>query len=98
MKQYSKEEKAKRLEEWRQSGKSPWVYAKENGIKPQTFNKWTKKKEGSEFVLIPQAVGTGTTAERKEILIESGEIKIHLPAGTTAQELCAVVRILGGQE
>jgi transposase-like protein len=39
MKQYSKEEKAKRLEDWKQSGKSQWAYAKENGISPQTFNK-----------------------------------------------------------
>jgi transposase-like protein len=96
MKRYSKEEKAKRLEDWKRSGKSQWAYAKENGISPQTFNKWTKKKEGPGFVQIPQAAGTGITAERNEILIESGGMKIHLPPGITAQELCAVVKSLGG--
>jgi transposase-like protein len=96
MKRYSKEEKAKRLEDWKRSGKSLWAYARENRINPQTFNKWTKKKEGPGFVRIPQAVGTGITAERNEILIESGEIKIHLPPGIAAQELCAVVKSLGG--
>jgi len=39
---YSKEEKAMWLENWRQSGKSAWVYAKENGLAPQTFTNWTK--------------------------------------------------------
>jgi len=29
--QYSKEEKAMWLEDWRQSGKTAWAYAKENG-------------------------------------------------------------------
>jgi transposase-like protein len=96
MKQYSKEEKAKRLEDWKRSGKSQGAYAKENGINPQTFNKWTKKKEQPEFVRVPQAVRAGITAERNEILIEKGEIKIHLPPHITAQELCAVVKSLGG--
>jgi transposase-like protein len=96
MKRYSKEEKAKRLEDWKQSGKSQGAYAKENGINPQTFNKWTKKEEKPGFVRIPQAAGTGITAERNEILIESGEIKIHLPPDMNAQALCAVVKSLGG--
>jgi transposase-like protein len=45
MTKYSREEKAKYLEDWKQSGKSLWVYAKESGINPQTFNTWTKKSE-----------------------------------------------------
>jgi hypothetical protein len=31
------EEKAKRFEVWRGSGKSVWAYAKEQGISPQTL-------------------------------------------------------------
>jgi hypothetical protein len=51
-----------------QSEKSKETYAKKNGINPQTFNKWTKKKERPEFVQIPpQAVRTGITAERKAV-------------------------------
>jgi hypothetical protein len=94
MKQYSKEEKAKRLENWKQSGKSPWAYAKENGINPQTFTKWTKKQEGPGFVRIPSTARPGIPGE---IPIEKGEIKIHLPAHITAQELYGVVKSLGGQ-
>ena len=44
---YSGEEKAKWLEEWKRSGKSAWAYAKEIDVKQQTFAKWVKKeKEG----------------------------------------------------
>ena len=36
---YSVEEKAMWLEDWKQSGKSKWGYAKENGLNTQTFIK-----------------------------------------------------------
>jgi hypothetical protein len=45
----------KHLENWRSSGKRAWVYAKENGIKPPAFTKWTKRKEGPGFVEIRPA-------------------------------------------
>ena len=49
---YSKEEKAMWLEDWRKSGKKAWTYARENGLKPQTFVSWTKReiKQTSGFV------------------------------------------------
>ncbi|MDR2596447.1 MAG: hypothetical protein LBC76_03905 [Treponema sp.] len=34
---YGKEEKIMWLEDWQQSGKSAWVYAKENGLVPWTL-------------------------------------------------------------
>ena len=40
--QYSEEEKAMRLEDWRQGGKNAWAYAKTNGLNPQTFAKQAK--------------------------------------------------------
>jgi len=42
---YSKEEKAMWLDDWRQSGKSAWAYAKENGLNLQTFKNWTKAED-----------------------------------------------------
>ena len=39
MKKFSKEEKAVWLEDWRRSGMKAWIYAKENGLNPQTFTK-----------------------------------------------------------
>jgi hypothetical protein len=44
----SEEEKEMRLEDWRQSGKSAWAYAKENGFVPQTFVKWVKAGAGAK--------------------------------------------------
>ena len=35
--QYSEEEKKMWLEDWQQSGKSAWSYAKENRLNPHTF-------------------------------------------------------------
>jgi len=76
----SKEEKAMWLEDWSQSGKSAWSYAKENGLIPQTFCGWVKReaKRASGFVEIP--VNKRPKQETsQEILIEKGEIKIHIP-------------------
>ena len=45
MKQFSKEEKAMWLDGWWQSGKKALMYAKENGLVPQTFISWTKRRK-----------------------------------------------------
>ena len=77
---FSKEEKALWLEDWKQSGKSAWAYAKENGLCPQTFVKWTKPKteNASSFVEVP-AVILPPVQFTQEILIEKGNVKIHIP-------------------
>jgi transposase-like protein len=90
MTRYSGEEKAKNLENWRGSGKRAWAYAKENGINPQAFTKWIKRKEASGFVELRPAL-TETAAARKEIVIEKGDIKIRLPPDWCAQKLCTVL-------
>jgi hypothetical protein len=77
---YSKEEKAMWLEDWKQSGKKAWTYAKENGLIPQTFCKWVKleTKNVSGFVEIP-AYKKPKFEQEQKILIEKGDIKIHIP-------------------
>jgi transposase-like protein len=42
MKKYSKEEREWLVEEWGQSGKSKWAFAKEMGLSVQTLNNWTR--------------------------------------------------------
>ena len=91
---YSKEEKAMWLEDWQKSGKKAWSYAKENGIKPQTFANWTKKetKEKVGFIEIkpkqlPQFKQCG-------ILIEKEDIKIHLPVGINVTDLSGIITSL----
>ena len=95
MKRYSEEEKKMWLDDWNQSGKSVRAYAKENGINPQTFFNWTKaKKETSQnFIEIPaKAI---QPPQMPEILIEKGDVKIHIPLMIGHGELRAVMEGLG---
>jgi hypothetical protein len=96
--QYSKEEKAMWLEDWRQSGKSAWAYAKENGLTPQTFVRWIKAEEEPEartcFVEVPARI-MPQPIPAPEIIIEKGDMKIHIPLTIGRGELCAVMEGLG---
>ena len=93
---YSKEEKAMRLEDWRQSGKSAYVYAKENGMVPWTFIRWTRGKTENKcsFVQIPATALP--SVQKQEIVIEKGEVKIHVPLTVGADELRTIISVLGG--
>jgi transposase-like protein len=101
MKKFSKEEKAMWLEDWQQSGKNAWAYAKENGLVPQTFTSWTRprKKEAKQiFMEIPKKTLQSTRlmmADRLEILIEKGDIRIHIPLEPVLKELHTVITKLG---
>ena len=99
---YSEEEKALWLEDWRQSGKSTWAYAKTNSLNPQTFVKWAKTVKEVEGVLMesrPCFVEVAARAmpfsqQPQRILIEKGDVKIHIPLGHG--ELLAVMEGLMG--
>jgi hypothetical protein len=93
---FSEEEKAMWLEDWRGSGKSAWAYAKENGLNPQTFVKWTKPKRENEpcFVEVPALI-MPDPQRTAEILIEKGEVKIHIPLVMGRTEMRAVIEGLG---
>ena len=93
---YSKEEKAKLLEGWRQSGKSISGYVKEKGLVRWTFTKWLKAEKDSKscFVEIP-AHGFNPTASVPKIVIEKGDLKIHIPLGMSGSELRTVIESLG---
>jgi len=101
MKKISKEEKAMWLEDWQQSGKNAWAYAKENGLVPQTFTSWTKpgkKVTKQTFVEVPKKALQSTRlmmADRLEILIEKGDMKIHIPLEPVLKELHTVIAKLG---
>ena len=94
---YSKEEKAMWVEDWQQSGKTAWAYAKENGLIPQTFTRWTKarKREIKQtFVEVPKKA-LQSARQGQTILIEKGELRIHIPLGMGSEELRAVIEGLG---
>ena len=99
---FSKEEKAMWLEDWRRGGKSAWTYAKENGLSPQTFVNWTKAGTAVEtpavkpcFVELP-AVIVPPPHQAREILVEKGDIKIHIPLEFGRGEMRAIMECLGG--
>ena len=93
---FSKEEKVRLLEGWRQSGKSISAYVRENGLVRWTFTKWLKAERDTKpcFVEIPAAVSAAWPGA-PEILIEKGNLKIHLPLAVGDGGLCAVVESLG---
>jgi len=93
---YSREEKAKLLEGWRRSGKSISAYVKEKGLVRWTFTKWLKAERDlkSSFVEVPAAV-MKTMQQVPQILIEKGDVRIHIPLGTGSGELRAVMEWLG---
>jgi len=95
MKRYSKEERSMWLEDWRQSGKSAWTYAKGNGLIPQTFINWTKRtKEASKIFIEVPAKAIQDTTPMAEVIIEKGEVKIRIPLMIGRGEFCAVIEAL----
>ena len=94
--QYSEEEKGMWLDDWQQSGKSAWAYAKENGLNTQTFTKWTKAKEEPTHSFVELSTQVLPTHQyNREILIEKGDVKIHIPLSLNSVELRAVMEGLG---
>ena len=94
---FSREEKAMWLEDWKRSGKKAWTYAKENGLIPQTFCSWVKRadeKKSTGFIEVPKQLIKPIT-ENRQIIIETGELKIHIPLSICASELQTVFSAIG---
>ena len=112
---FSEEEKSMWLSDWRQSGKSAWAYAKENGLVPQTFVRWTKTgkkpphiapavkhiadnceamdEHNPRFVEVtPGAIQPFVIP--REIFIEKGGVKIHVPLTIGSSELRVILTAL----
>jgi len=99
---YSEEEKAMWLEDWKQSGKSAWAYAKENGLNQQTLINWTKagNETKQNFVEVKAASSADTVVAKQsmsipEIHIEKGDVKIYIPLVINHNQLRAVMEGLG---
>ena len=91
---FSTEERARLLGEWRESGKSISAYVREKGLVRWTFTKWLKAEKESKpcFVEVQAPVKVAAAhAQPQEILIEKGEIKIHIPLCVWAQGSGAVM-------
>ena len=93
---FSEEEKAMWLEDWRRSGKRAWTYAKENGLIPQTFVGWAKAETGNKPCFVEVPTKAISVECRQEILIEKGEVKIHIPLTIGSNELRTIIDVLAG--
>jgi transposase-like protein len=89
---YSKEERAALVEGWKHSGKSISAYVKERGLVRWTFTKWLKAERSlqSGLVEVPAAV-VKATLHVPEILVEKGDVRIHIPLGIWCGELRSVM-------
>ena len=95
---FNTEERGKILEDWRRSGKSISAYVRENGLVRWTFTKWLKAERESKpcFVEVAAPVMAPAIPEGlREILIEKGDIKIHIPLCVWAEGSGAVTEGLG---
>jgi len=95
--QFSKEEKAKILKGWKQSGKSATAFAKENGMVQQTLSRWAKAEANAKNGFVEVTPQTMPPAPNPlGLLIEKGGMKIHLPPGMGCSELRAIFEALEG--
>jgi hypothetical protein len=93
----NEDEKALWLEDWQKSGKSAWTYAKENGLNPQTFVRWTKGNPKNNACLVEVSAGVLPVIEYgREILVEKGEVRIHIPLSIGCGELRMIIGIVAG--
>ncbi|GHU64810.1 hypothetical protein FACS189447_02470 [Spirochaetia bacterium] len=94
---YSEEEKAMWLEDWKASGKSLGAYAKANGLNSQTLRNWEQAGVPTQNFIEVKAHVPEPVRYLPEILIEKGEVRIHIPVSINRNELQAVIEGLGCQ-
>jgi hypothetical protein len=93
---FSKEEKIMWLEDWQKSGKQAWSYAKENGLCPQTFTRWTKVKPQNNCCFVEVSTKLKKPPEyAQQILIEKADLKIHVPLLPGSEQLRLIFNALG---
>ena len=89
---YSKEEKTRLLEDWKHSGKSISAYVRENGLVRWTFTKWLKAQRDTKSCFVEVlAAALQPAPHAPEILIETGDVKIHIPLTIGSRELRSVM-------
>jgi transposase-like protein len=106
MKRYSREEREWLVEEWGQSGKTKWAFAKELGLSVQTLNNRTRQEEtGSRLVEVSEKLGAegepcgsglreDLALSAREVVAELDGLRVRLPQGATLGELTLVFEAL----
>jgi len=98
IKRYDQDFKEKFLKDWKKSGKSILIFAKENGINKQTAYNWIKKenriKFGSGFVKMPIPENLSSISFENKLIIEKGDIKIYLPLNINNEIFQTIINTL----
>ncbi|MDR3122871.1 MAG: hypothetical protein LBU16_03720 [Treponema sp.] len=97
MKRYNEADKAWLVQEWEQSGKTKWAFAKELGLPYQTFSRWTRPpEEAPGFVEVSGKLEAAEQSGRTGcvLAVEQGPIRVHIPAGATAKDLAVAIQAL----
>jgi len=95
MKKYTRQEREKFIEDWKNGSLSKTDYAKSIGLKVTTFYKWAEGivKPKQNFVEIdPKKI----TNPVREIIIEKGSLTVHIPMSVSNNELQTVLHALEG--
>jgi hypothetical protein len=69
--------------------------SEENGLNPQTFTKWSKPETEMKTCFVQVPAQAAVMSEIPEILIEKGDVKIHIPLAARSVELRAIMEGLG---
>ena len=90
MKKYTKAERQEHVERWKKGALSKAAYAKSVGINETTFYTWAKgaASEGQGFVEISAQI---KQEQAHRILIEKGDVKIHVPLSVWAESFAVIM-------
>ena len=98
MKEYTKSERQKHLENWKRSSMSKAAYAKSAGIFPTTFYTWIRGMTGKKkrnFVEVKKQLLPNSN---RDIIIEKGSILLRVPLSVAEKELQTIFAALEGSQ
>jgi len=94
MKKYSKPEREKHLENWKNGSLSKTGYAKSVGLKAATFYKWAQETEKPKQRFVE--INPKKITYPKQIIIEKGSLAIYIPMSISKNEMHTVICALEG--
>lgn len=99
MQKYSREERIAHLKAWKNKKINGTEYCRQNNIKASTFYSWIKiEKKHQEKVSPVKFVKVPAIQNKRErsdlMIIETGQIKLHLPIDTDIDRLKVILTAL----
>jgi transposase-like protein len=86
------DEKKALITEWRGTGKTAAEYCRIKGIKPTTFYGWIKNEKKNKLQKFVEISKTLEPVKKDEIILEKGDVKIHIPVSLIESELKQILK------